>query len=85
MFNQSSNYIIKESHQNHLTKHYNANVRQNRNIATDDLIKMVEFVLKNYYFEFNGEVKQQYLHLHTLVFLWMTLKVNLLKLNRYSH
>ena len=28
--------------------------RENRNIATNDLIRMVEFVLKNHYFEFNG-------------------------------
>ena len=28
--------------------------RQNRNIATNDLIKIAEFVLKNNYFEFKG-------------------------------
>ena len=33
--------------------------RENKNIATNDLIKMTEFVLKNNYFEFNGQVKQQ--------------------------
>ena len=33
--------------------------RGNRNIATNDLIRMAEFVLKNSYFEFNGQVKQQ--------------------------
>ena len=33
--------------------------RENRNIATNDLIKMAEFVLKNNYFEFNGQVKQK--------------------------
>ena len=32
---------------------------KNRNIATNDLIRMAEFVLKNNYFEFNGQVKQQ--------------------------
>ena len=32
---------------------------ENRNIATNDLIRMAEFVLKNNYFEFNGQVKQQ--------------------------
>ena len=59
----------------------------------DDLIKMTEFVLKNNYFKFDGQVKQQYLalplepnlQLHTLVFLWMMLQVNFLKLNRYNH
>ena len=33
--------------------------RGNRNIATNDLIRMAEFVLKNSYFQFNGQVKQQ--------------------------
>ena len=33
--------------------------RENRNIATNDLIRMAEFVLKNNFFEFNGQVKQQ--------------------------
>ena len=33
--------------------------RENRNIATNDLIKMAEFVLKNNYFDFNGQVKQK--------------------------
>ena len=33
--------------------------RENRNIATNDLIRMAEFVLKNNYFEINGQVKQQ--------------------------
>ena len=28
--------------------------RENRNIATNDLIKIAEFVLKNNYFEFKG-------------------------------
>ena len=28
--------------------------RKNRNIATNDLRRMAEFVLKNNYFEFNG-------------------------------
>ena len=28
--------------------------RENRNIATNDLIRMAEFVLKNHHFEFNG-------------------------------
>ena len=55
---------------------------------------MVEFVLKNNfnYFEFNGHVKQQIsgtandtkFAVHMLVFLWMTLKVNFFKLNRYN-
>ena len=33
--------------------------RENRNIATNDLIKMAEFILKNNYFDFNGQVKQK--------------------------
>ena len=33
--------------------------REKRNIATNDLIKIAEFVLKNNYFEFKGQVKQQ--------------------------
>ena len=31
--------------------------RENKKISTDELTKMVEFVLKNNYFEFNGKVK----------------------------
>ena len=33
--------------------------RENKTVATDELVKMAEFVLKNNYFEFNGGVKQQ--------------------------
>ena len=33
--------------------------RKNKKISTDDLTKMAEFVLKNNYFEFNGNVKKQ--------------------------
>ena len=33
--------------------------RENKSVATDELVKMAEFVLKNNYFEFNGGVKQQ--------------------------
>ena len=33
--------------------------RENRTIATNELIRMTKFVLKNNYFEFNGQVKQQ--------------------------
>ena len=33
--------------------------RENRNIATNDVIRMAEYVLKNSYFKFNGQVKQQ--------------------------
>ena len=33
--------------------------RENTNTATNDLIRMVELVLKKNYFEFNGQVKQQ--------------------------
>ena len=33
--------------------------RENKEISTDDLTKISEFVLKNNYFEFNGKVKKQ--------------------------
>ena len=33
--------------------------RGNKQIPTDNLLKMAEFVLKNNYFEFNGKVKKQ--------------------------
>ena len=32
--------------------------RENKNMATNDLIRMAEFVLKNNNFKFNGQVKQ---------------------------
>ena len=32
--------------------------RENKSINTEDIIKMACFVLQNYYFEFNGIVKQ---------------------------
>ena len=35
------------------------NSRTNKNVSTEDLIKMAKFVLKNNYFEFNGKVKEQ--------------------------
>ena len=33
--------------------------RENKTVATDELVKMAEFVLKNNYFDINGGVKQQ--------------------------
>ena len=33
--------------------------RERKSIPTSDILKMLEFVLKNNYFEFNGNVKQQ--------------------------
>ena len=33
--------------------------REEKKISTEDLVKMAEFVLKNKYFEFNGQVKHQ--------------------------
>ena len=33
--------------------------REEKKISTEDLIKMAEFVLRNNYFEFNGQVKHQ--------------------------
>ena len=35
--------------------------KENKHIPTDNLVKMVEFVLKNNYFEFNGKVKKRFL------------------------
>ena len=37
------------------------NSRTNKKVSTEDLVKMVKFLLKNNYFEFNGKVKQQIL------------------------
>ena len=52
--------------------------REEKKISTEDIIKMVELVLKNNYFEFNGQVKHQIsstlaLKLHLLIHLssWM--------------
>ena len=54
----------------------------NKQILTESLLKMAEFVLKNSYFEFNGKVKKQLsgtaigsLHQPMPVFLWINLKV----------
>ena len=52
------------------------NKRETFEIPTEDIVQMAEFVLKNNFFEFNGEVKRQNqvqqlgvnLHLLTLVF-----------------
>ena len=33
--------------------------RESKPVSTDDLVRMAEFVLKNNYFEFNGDVKHQ--------------------------
>ena len=33
--------------------------REEKKISTEDLVKMAEFVLKNNYFEFNGQVKHR--------------------------
>ena len=33
--------------------------RENKNILTDNLTKMAEFILKNNFFEYNGKVKKQ--------------------------
>ena len=35
--------------------------QENKNISTNDLTKMAEFVLKRNYFEFNVKVKKQIL------------------------
>ena len=67
--------------------------RENRNIATNDLIRMAEFVLKIIISNLMARLNSKYLeqplvsnlHLHTLAFLWITLKVNFLKLIGYNH
>ena len=33
--------------------------REDKKISTEDFVKMAEFVLKNNYFEFNGQVKHE--------------------------
>ena len=58
------------------------NKRENSNIATNDRIKIAKFVFKNSKYLEQPLVPN--LHLHTLPFLWMTLKVNFLKLNHYN-
>ena len=52
--------------------------REEKKNSTEDIIKMAELVLKNNYFEFNGQVKHQIsstlaLKLHLLIHLssWM--------------
>ena len=37
--------------------------RERKSIPTEDILKLLQFVLKNNYFEFNGKVKQQLLGL----------------------
>ena len=54
------------------------NKREEKNISSEDLIKMAELVLKNIYFELKGQVKYQVqllalnLHLLMLVSSWMS-------------
>ena len=59
--------------------------RVNKKIDTENLIKMVDFVLKNNYFEFNGKVKQQlsgtaigtkFASPYPCIRLWIKLKLN---------
>ena len=61
--------------------------REQHTIPTSELIRMADFVLKNNYFEFNGQIKQQFLlpllvpslpH-STRVCLWIKLKLLFLK------
>ena len=61
--------------------------REQHTIPTSELIRMADFVLKNNYFEFNGQIKQQFLlpllvpslpH-PTRVCLWIELKLLFLK------
>ena len=33
--------------------------RQQKNVPTEELVQMAVFVLKNIFFEFNGQIKQQ--------------------------
>ena len=65
---------------------------ENRNTAQNDLVKMVEFVQKIITSNLTARLDNKYLaqslvpnlHMYSLKFLWMTLKVNFLKLNRYN-
>ena len=65
---------------------------ENRNTAQNDLVKMVEFVQKIIASNLTARLDNKYLaqplvpnlHMYSLKFLWMTLKVNFLKLNRYN-
>ena len=66
--------------------------RENKSVATDELVKMAEFVLKNNYFEFNGGVNNRFLgrllvpnlrhHMH--VFLWTKWKQTFYKLKNFN-
>ena len=57
--------------------------RNHKQISTDKLLKMAQFVLKTNFFEFNNDVFQQItgtalgqnLHCHMLVFSWIKLKL----------
>ena len=33
--------------------------KETKNVPTEELVRMVEFVLKSNFFEFNGQIKQQ--------------------------
>ena len=66
--------------------------REEHTISTNELIRMTEFVLKNNYFQFNGQLKHKLsgtaivpslLHL-TRVCLWIKLKLLSLKPKTYS-
>ena len=62
-------------------------------IPTNDLVKLAEFVLKNNFFEFNNEIKQQIsgmllelsLLLHTPVFIWIKLRQIFLKRTNFNY
>ena len=52
--------------------------KKRKKFPTGDLVKMAEFLLMNNYFEFNGQVKHEYvrvlalnLHPHMRVFSWI--------------
>ena len=68
-----------------LRKQFNA--FDSKFIPTEDVVRMAEFLLKNSYFEFNSTVKHLFeLNLlHRMdVFLWITLKENFSKANKFS-
>ena len=58
--------------------------REHKALSTEDLVKMVRFVLQNNYFEFNGDFKKQISGTvigtkfapSERVYLWMILKLN---------
>ena len=64
-----------------------------KSILTEDLVKMVEFALKNNYFEFNSNVKHKisgtaigtkFTPPYACVYIWTTWRISFSKLNKFS-